>query len=95
MNKKDKELFTRIDEILHYLWDPIGISNEPAARDEYASYAPQILSMLKANMGLKDISKKLNGFAHIEAGVDADRMNNDTVAEILINYYEYISNKNT
>jgi len=95
MNKKDKELIIRVDEILHYLWDPIGISNEPSARDEYTSYVPQIFSMLKSNMGVKDIAEKLDGFAHNEAGVDAKRMNNDTIAEILIDYHEHIFNKTT
>jgi|GEM_PF-7106682 len=29
----DAELHQRIDEILHYLWDPIGVAHVPDARD--------------------------------------------------------------
>jgi hypothetical protein len=38
---KDKELYRRIDEVVHYLWDPIGVSDVPEARDEYHSYLPE------------------------------------------------------
>lgn len=40
------ELYQRIDEVIHYIWDPIGISDIPQARDEYYSYLPRIFSML-------------------------------------------------
>jgi len=35
LNHQEKELYRRTDEILHYLWDPIGVSDTPQARDEY------------------------------------------------------------
>jgi hypothetical protein len=39
MNNKltinQSELFRRIDEILFYVWDPIGVNDSPYARDEY------------------------------------------------------------
>jgi hypothetical protein len=37
------ELERRVDEILFYKWDPIGINHYPVARDEYRSYIPSIL----------------------------------------------------
>ncbi|MCU7805091.1 MAG: hypothetical protein KZQ92_23045 [Candidatus Thiodiazotropha sp. (ex Lucinoma borealis)] len=39
------ELYKRIDEILFYKWDPIGISDGGWARDEYQSYLPRVFSM--------------------------------------------------
>lgn len=36
----------RVDEILHYLWDPIGVAGAPGARDEYDSYVPTVVKML-------------------------------------------------
>ncbi|WXG53380.1 MAG: hypothetical protein RNU03_01360 [Candidatus Sedimenticola sp. (ex Thyasira tokunagai)] len=39
------ELYKRIDEILFYKWDPIGISDGDWARDEYHSYLPRVFSM--------------------------------------------------
>ena len=37
-------LYRRIDEALHYIWDPIGVSTSAWARDEYQSYLPQVFS---------------------------------------------------
>jgi len=43
---RDVELYQRVDEILHYIWDPIGVSDMPTARDEYDSYLPTVFSLL-------------------------------------------------
>lgn len=43
---KIKELTNRVDEVLYYLWDPIGVSDEPCARGEYSSYALSILNFV-------------------------------------------------
>jgi hypothetical protein len=45
--QKDEELYKRVDEVLHYIWDPIGVSGMPMARDEYYSYLPQVFSLVK------------------------------------------------
>jgi hypothetical protein len=31
----DRDLYRMVDEILHYVWDPIGVAGEARARDEY------------------------------------------------------------
>jgi hypothetical protein len=38
------ELYRRVDEILYYVWDPIGLAASPAARNEY--------KLATENMGL-------------------------------------------
>lgn len=43
MSKEEKELELRVGEVLHYLWDPCGVRDEPAARDEYETYIPMVL----------------------------------------------------
>ena len=48
MSPADKELYRRIDEVAHYHWDPIGVSNTAYARDEYQSYVPKIFGHVKA-----------------------------------------------
>lgn len=35
---QDAELFRRVDEVAHYIWDPIGVCDLPSARDEYSGY---------------------------------------------------------
>ena len=37
------ELHRRTDEVLHYIWDPIGVSGVPTARDEYSGYVPRLV----------------------------------------------------
>lgn len=50
MGKKSEpweiELYRAVDEILFYVWDPIGVSHNPEARDEYQSYLPQVFGLL-------------------------------------------------
>ncbi len=40
------ELEKRIDEVLFYVWDPLGIGGEPYARAEYRSYVAEIMKVL-------------------------------------------------
>ena len=35
-------LYRRVDEVLTYVWDPIGVREVPQARDEYRGYLPQV-----------------------------------------------------
>jgi len=46
LTPEQNELYQRVGEVLHYLWDPIGVSDVPEARDEYDSYVPQVFSLL-------------------------------------------------
>jgi hypothetical protein len=46
MSKYSDELHSRVDEILYYIWDPIGVAAEPSARDEYSRYVPELISIL-------------------------------------------------
>lgn len=43
----EAELYRRCDEILHYIWDPIGVAGAPGARDEYQSYLPFVVDLLR------------------------------------------------
>lgn len=54
------ELYKRIDEILFYKWDPIGISDSDWARDEYQSYLPQVFSRALQPNPVGSISNYLN-----------------------------------
>lgn len=47
MSPADKKLYQRADEVLHYVWDPIGLASMPAARDEYRGYLPQVFRFSK------------------------------------------------
>jgi hypothetical protein len=56
---KDVLLYKKIDDILWYDWDPIGI-NDIAPRDEYQSYVPEIFKLVKAKAGKQEIANRLH-----------------------------------
>lgn len=80
------ELYRRVDEVLHYLWDPIGSAGVPEARDEYDSYVPQVFSMIVANRDAKEIEEHLISIESDRMGLSltkASRENVHKVVEIL------------
>jgi hypothetical protein len=58
--QREKDLYQRVDEVLHYLWDPIGVAAIPMARDEYQSYVPQVVTLLNENANVEQITDYLN-----------------------------------
>jgi hypothetical protein len=52
-------LYRRVDELLHYLWDPIGVAGTPEARDEYQSYAPRVFKMIVDEVPVEHIKNYL------------------------------------
>ena len=55
----DRELRRRVDEVLYYIWDPIGVSPEPCARAEYDSYIPKVFQLVTENDQIEPISEYL------------------------------------
>lgn len=53
LSPPDLALYRVVDEVLHDLWDPIGVAGIPEARDEYRGYLPHVFGMLK-NGGTED-----------------------------------------
>ncbi len=55
---KDFLLYKKIDDILWFDWDPIGV-NDLAPRDEYQGYVPEIFNLKKSGSDRYEIAKKL------------------------------------
>lgn len=51
--------YKRIDEILFYKWDPIGISDSDWARDEYRSYLPRAFAYAMESESPEPIARYL------------------------------------
>lgn len=86
---QQNELHKRIDEVLYYLWDPIGISDEPCARGEYSSYVSSIFNFV--------INEDLNGITNTLSYIVTQRMElqdnieyNNNIANRLIEYKKAI-----
>ncbi len=93
LSPEHKELYQRVDEVLHYLWDPIGVSGVPEARDEYDSYAPHVFSLLIRRAGAQEIADFLDHTATQTmglSGTERGREHSKEVVGILENWREVI-----
>ncbi len=95
LSRADEELLSRVDEVLHYLWDPIGVSGVPEARDEYTSYAGVVFSFLKKGVKEAEIAQYLRKIRveHMGMGTIALRGNEMDLAEILVNWKEVMDER--
>ena len=89
--KKLKELENRIDEVLYYVWDPIGVSDEPCARGEYSSYTMTILKYTLTEDVMR-ITKILSNIETDSMGLTMNKEKNEIVAERLVEYKIAIEN---
>jgi len=89
----EKELYQRIDEVIHYVWDPIGVAGVPQARDEYDSYLPQVFSMLIEQKGENDIAAYLTGVEDNRMGLTPVPEKAAQVASILTDWCETLREK--
>lgn len=69
LRAEENELYRRVDEILHYIWDPIGVSDCPKARDEYHSYLPRVFSRLMNEAKDHEIAAYLNKLESCSMGM--------------------------
>jgi hypothetical protein len=93
LSPPDEELYRRVNEVLHYMWDPIGVSGAPEARDEYDSYLPQIFGLLKANADAERIAGFLTEIATARMGLVENRAHDLKVAELLIRWQRIINER--
>ncbi len=42
----EQQLLQRVDEVLYYLWDPLGVAREPQARQEYSAFVSDVFAAL-------------------------------------------------
>jgi len=93
-SESEKELYRRTDEVLHFLWDPIGISGVPEARDEYHGYLPQVFTLLKNNRSEIEIAKYLSNIQSAQMGLPMDVDRHLEIARTLIEWKKLIDEKN-
>ncbi len=82
---KIKELNQRIDEILYYEWDPIGVSDEPCARAEYSSYTMTILKYVLEE-DLHQIANQLSKIGTDSMGLTTNKEHNLKISQRLLDY---------
>lgn len=90
-SENELDLLQRINEVLHYKWDPCGVKFEPFARDEYNAYAIEVFRIViySDNVG-RDISKYLNEILVNRMGLKSSNSNNDDVVRLILKHKEFI-----
>lgn len=86
----DKAIFRYCSEVLHYLWDPIGVAGHPQARDEYDAYVPRIVSLLSADATASAIAGDLTQIATERMGLNARPEKDRETAERLIEWRDLL-----
>ena len=84
------ELRKRVDEVLFYVWDPIGVRDEPFARAEYQSYVPGVLKLVEENRSIRKISDHLSTIIRVSMGLSPSKDRCDYTAKILLKHKEAI-----
>lgn len=74
----------RVDEILFYVWDPLGVAPKTELRTEYESYVPGILSMVEKEADAKAIANKLKEIVRTKMGRTGFAESSDKAGEILV-----------
>src|SRR5438876_10261338 len=57
--RRAREIESQIAAILVHDWDPIGVADEPQARDEYDSYVGGVYRLLASGASVADIEAQL------------------------------------
>jgi hypothetical protein len=93
LSSQDMALYRACDEVLHYVWDPIGVSAAPEARDEYQGYLPQVFQMVRDGRSEEEIGKCLTKIATDKMGLDAAHPHDLNVARLLLEWKDVIDEK--
>ena len=92
--KNDKELLARVNEVLFYIWDPIGVvAFGPSARDEYDSYALQVFGLLKSKSAAEEIANFLNKITVDRMGLNSNIKHDTETAVLLLDWMEFLESK--
>ena len=86
----ENELEKRVDEVLFYIWDPIGIKDEPYARSEYHSYVMSVLGHVVHNKSEEEIADFLCKVESESMGLPANKKNALIAAKVLIEHKKAI-----
>lgn len=86
----EQELARRTDEVLHYVWDPAGVSNSPVARHDYDDFLPAIVALLRDGKSADAIATHLDALEENEFGLEADTEMTGHVADILVEWRELL-----
>lgn len=80
---KDFLLYKKIDDILWFDWDPIGVK-DLSPRDEYQGYVPEIFGLVKAKADRQEIATRLYKLETKNMGMSGTIENCLTIADKIL-----------
>jgi hypothetical protein len=84
-------LYRACDEVLHYVWDPIGIATLVMARDEYHGYLPVVFGMVRDGYDENVIAAYLTRVVTERMGLPKNDEHTMNVARLLLAWEEKIN----
>ena len=73
--------------ILHWAWDPIGVRGIPEAIDEYDTYAPKVLEMLRSGGSDQDVGAYLTSIVRDRMELRTNPKADEDIAAMLRELY--------
>ena len=86
LTKSELELRERVDEVLYYVWDPIGVADCTAARDEYERYLPKVCSLLQQEADASAVAAYLDALVSKQMGLQKNTEHSKRVAKLLLSW---------
>jgi len=86
----DRYLYRMVNEVLHYVWDPIEIADLPRARDEYYAYVPTTFRLLRDGADEAALAAHLDGIAVERMGLLPGDTRSLKASRMLIEWKEIV-----
>jgi len=90
LSPTEMALYRAVDEVLHYVWDPIGVAGIPQARDEYYGYLSRVYALVKEGRDTDTIAQYLTEVAVEAMGLSEDSAHHLKVARMLVQWGEVV-----
>jgi hypothetical protein len=90
LSAQDLALYRAVDEVLHYVWDPIGVNGIPQARDEYHGYLPQVFGLLRDGADESAIAAYLTAVSTGRMGLPLRPERDRDVARLLLEWQDCV-----
>lgn len=89
----NKKLYKAIDEVMHYRWDPLGVSDAFQARDEYNTYSNHVYKLAMENADEKTITQYLYNTEEETMGIRPNKDRCAEIASIVVEWRDYLKSE--
>jgi hypothetical protein len=91
LSPQDQTLLRVVGEVLHYVWDPIGVAGVPQARDEYDGYIGAVCSLLRSGAPESDMAAHLVRVADERMGIPGRDKESREAAALLVDWRDFLA----